>query len=78
MIQSMGVIWAMEGTRARLPARLPSRLALPLSGLAPERRRRVLRRGLPTLLVLLGLLVGFTALVCGGESADERAARQFT
>jgi penicillin-binding protein A len=79
MIQSMGVIWALEGTGARLLARLPSRLGVELSHPAPERRRRLVRRGLPTLLVLLGLLIAVAVgLVCGGESDDERAARRYT
>jgi len=64
---------------SRLPASLRSRVEVALSGLAPERRRRLWRRGLPTLLTLLALLVAVVAgLVCGGESEDERAARQFT
>jgi hypothetical protein len=92
MIQSTGVK-GKEGTAegfagiraramthaSRLPSALRSRLQLPISGLAPERRRRLVRRGLPTLLTLLGLLVVVTAgLVCGGESEDERAAWRYT
>jgi hypothetical protein len=53
---------------------------LSLSSLAPDRRRRLVRRGLPTLATLIALLLlAVTAgLVCAGESGDERAARRFT
>jgi penicillin-binding protein A len=50
---------------------------VPLSRLAPERRRRLLRRALPALLGLLGVLL-VLATIFGGESEQEYKARQYT
>jgi penicillin-binding protein A len=61
MIQSSGVN-GREGTLARM---------------RPERRRRLLRRGIPALAALAALTILVLALMVGGESEAEQSASRF-